>query len=88
LHELATNDFKDGSLSAEHGRVAIAWSVHRQSDDGQFQFRSEERDGPMMKSVAPSQLEVEPRLIFAPDAFISEFETALGGIVQKIRFRL
>jgi PAS domain S-box-containing protein len=43
LHELATNAAKYGSLSAAHGRVAIAWSP---TADGRLSLRWAESGGP------------------------------------------
>ncbi len=45
LHELATNAGKYGSLSDDHGSVAIDWRV----DDDEFSIGWVERDGPRVK---------------------------------------
>lgn len=48
INELATNSIKYGSLSTSVGDVRIAWSV-TDGDDGKFQFRWEEKNGPIVE---------------------------------------
>jgi PAS domain S-box-containing protein len=50
LHELATNAARHGALSAESGRIEIAWSVD--APDGRFHFGWRERGGPPAKPPA------------------------------------
>ena len=50
LHELATNAAKYGALSNLTGRVHISWSVLKPNAHHQFNFRWQERGGPL---VAP-----------------------------------
>jgi two-component sensor histidine kinase len=46
LHELATNAVKHGSLSVEHGRVAVDWSVGVLANKVTLHFKWSELDGP------------------------------------------
>jgi two-component system CheB/CheR fusion protein len=46
LHELATNAAKHGALSAEHGRVAVAWSVEGSDAAARLVLRWVEEGGP------------------------------------------
>jgi PAS domain S-box-containing protein len=49
LHELATNAVKHGALSAEAGRVSVAWSP---AADGQVDFSWRESGGPAVSAPA------------------------------------
>jgi two-component system CheB/CheR fusion protein len=46
LHELATNAVKYGALSAEHGRVAVRWTVEGKAPTQSLALVWEERGGP------------------------------------------
>lgn len=83
LHELATNAGKYGALSSEHGRVDIAWDLHRRASGGfDFSMAWTERDGPPMSkpkrtgfgstvigSVVRMSLDCEPLLGYDPVGF-------------------
>jgi two-component sensor histidine kinase len=48
VHELCTNAIKYGALSADGGRVAIAWTM----DGGRFRWRWQESGGPPVREPA------------------------------------
>jgi two-component sensor histidine kinase len=78
LYELATNAAKYGALSAESGKVSVAWE---RSEDGQFVFRWTETDGPpilthpsrkgfgsrLTNRIVPAYFNGQADTIFAPD---------------------
>jgi two-component system, chemotaxis family, CheB/CheR fusion protein len=50
VHELATNAAKYGALSAEGGRVLVAWSVEGKGPGAQLLLRWREADGPRVQA--------------------------------------
>ncbi len=46
VHELTTNACKHGALSQSEGRVAVEWSIKRESDNPCFRFSWKESNGP------------------------------------------
>ena len=48
VHELCTNAFKYGALSADPGNIAVRWSIC-ESDPGRFDFEWVERHGPEVR---------------------------------------
>ena len=59
LHELATNAVKFGALSAERGRIAVAWQIAQEA--GELVFTWTEADGPNV--VEPTRRGFGSRLI-------------------------
>ena len=53
LHEMATNAAKHGALSAEGGRVSIAWAMEGEGDAARLVMRWTETGGP--KTTLPPQ---------------------------------
>jgi two-component sensor histidine kinase len=51
VHELATNASKYGSLSADAGRLEVAWSVNRTAQGLALELDWKERGGPLVKRV-------------------------------------
>lgn len=60
LHELATNAIKYGALSAENGRVSLAWRIDEEAEPS-FSLTWEERGGP--PAQAPTRKGFGSRLI-------------------------
>jgi two-component sensor histidine kinase len=96
LHELATNAAKHGSLSTDHGKVAIAWNVTGSGNDARLNFRWEEKGGPpvstplrkgfgstLLEGAILADLAVKPRLSFDPNGFVYEFDAALHAITGQ-----
>ncbi|MBM3600728.1 MAG: hypothetical protein FJX35_21210 [Alphaproteobacteria bacterium] len=93
LHELATNAAKYGALSNDLGRISMSWSTAGSGDDARFRFRWQETGGP---TVSPpvhrgfgsmllnglGSASIKPKLAFAPDGFIYEFDVALDYFVR------
>jgi two-component sensor histidine kinase len=61
VHELGTNAIKYGALSNAGGRVDICWKESGIDDSPTFQFRWQEKDGPMV--VKPTRIGFGSRLI-------------------------
>jgi two-component sensor histidine kinase/integral membrane sensor domain MASE1 len=49
VHELTTNACKHGALSKSEGRVAVEWSVKRETESSCFHFRWKESHGPRVE---------------------------------------
>lgn len=77
LHELATNAAKYGALSVPRGRVMLEW--HCSPDEGLFELRWEEKDGPavcrpdeegfgsmLIRDAVATELDGEVELTYAP----------------------
>jgi two-component sensor histidine kinase len=93
LHELATNAAKYGSLSGNEGKVSITWWVVGQEKEKRFYFKWEESGGPLLtpptrkgfgtallESAIPADLNVTPRLSFAPSGFVYELNVPLNAV--------
>jgi two-component sensor histidine kinase len=89
VHELCTNAIKYGALSAEAGRVEIAWSA----DQGQFHWTWRERGGPPVATPAQTgfgsrlierslaaQLSAEVRLNYEPAGLVCTIDAPLVAI--------
>lgn len=74
LHELCTNAFKYGALSADGGNVSISWEVIGEGGESRLRLIWQERGGPPVEP--PSQRGFGSRMI--ERALASE----LGGTVQ------
>jgi two-component sensor histidine kinase len=93
LHELATNAAKYGSLSSDQGKVAVNWTVSGAGKEARFHLRWQEKGGPtvstpsrkgfgstLLEGAILSDLDVRPRLSFAPDGFVYELDAPLHAI--------
>lgn len=88
IHELSTNAVKYGALSSGEGRVVIAWSI---DDNGQFDFRWTEQDGPpviapkdqgfgfhLITRVVPAYFDGQAKLEFLPSGLVYGLSGGLG----------
>jgi two-component sensor histidine kinase len=76
LHELATNSIKYGALSAQNGKVHIAWiDVEGEPDDAMLQLTWEEKDGPIVS-------EQPTRKGFGTTIITRHAAAAFGGKVE------
>jgi two-component sensor histidine kinase len=50
VHELTTNACKHGALSKREGRVAVEWSVEKETDSPCFRFTWKESQGPRVEA--------------------------------------
>ena len=89
IHELSTNAVKYGALSADGGRVAIAWEVK----DGRFRLRWQEQGGPpvspptrkgfgsiMIERVLAEQLEGGVTIAYDPDGVVCTIDAPLDAV--------
>jgi two-component sensor histidine kinase len=93
LHELATNAIKHGALSGPKGQVEIRWSVEGAGGAARFRFRWQEHDGPLvtppsrkgfgrilLESAVAQDFSTPPKIRFAPEGLIYEFDAQLSDI--------
>lgn len=93
LHELATNALKYGALSADTGRVTLAWTVDAEPDAAVFTMTWEEIGGPPVNT--PSRQGFGSRLIrmglagtgdtrlrYDPTGFRGEFRAPLNLVSE------
>jgi two-component sensor histidine kinase len=94
LHELATNAVKYGALSADDGRVEIAWEVVDAGSPPRVRFSWQEAGGPrigappsragfgmrMLEQAAAYELGGVPELRFAPPGLTCRMEFASDGV--------
>lgn len=83
LHELTTNAIKYGALSANEGRLEIAWTRSDTAPEG-FALTWTERDGPEM--IAPTRTGFGSRLVAQLSKSLGEAETDYRP--EGLRFRL
>jgi PAS domain S-box-containing protein len=90
MHELAVNAAKYGALSQENGRVAIGWSIDRQSSGRILRLRWTERGGPPVR--APERMGFGTALIERSIAHELDGHTSLEyrpeGLVCELHFPL
>ncbi|WP_149539327.1 chemotaxis protein CheB [Siccirubricoccus phaeus] len=75
LHELATNATKHGALSAEHGRVRVAWSVAGEGAAARLVLRWCEEDGPRVQQISG-------RRGFGSELIERQLRHDLGGAIE------
>jgi two-component sensor histidine kinase len=85
LHELCTNAIKYGALSAETGRVSIAWAITA-TGERRFEFEWRESGGPQV--APPGRRGFGTRLIERALASDLKGETKLDFRPEGVRFRL
>jgi two-component sensor histidine kinase len=94
VHELATNAVKHGSLSAEDGRVIVAWEIAEREDGATFIFNWREMGGPpvaeprhngfgqtLLRQVLVHGSTREPEIVFGEAGFSYRYEAPLSGIM-------
>ncbi len=97
LHELAANAVRHGSLSAETGRVAIAWDIDGDATNPRFKFEWREFGGPaigapsrrgfgstLVTDVVEQSFGARPAMDFAPEGLNYRFSTALSNFGRRI----
>ena len=86
LHELATNAFKHGALSVEHGQIDLRWTVEMQDNIEHFVLNWIERDGPTV--FEPASTGSGSRLIKAGLAGAIRCSSESVYAADGFRFRL
>ena len=76
LHELATNAAKHGALSAERGRVEVAWSAEGEGPAGRLVLRWAESGGPRVAQDKPE------RRGFGSELIERQLRHGLGGTYE------
>lgn len=89
VHELCTNAYKYGALSAEGGHVHISWGHTGQPQDGRFFFEWRERGGPpvspptrkgfgtnLIQRGLARELGGKAEIDYAPEGLVCRFTTS------------